>query len=228
MPSLFRQAYALVRTQIQQGVLSLGQVISSRKTAEELGMSFIPVSKAFLQLESEGFLESRQRAGTRVRIPTPEEVRGYFVLREALEMHTARIFSERATPDERREVKRIAAKVDELWGSPDKNAFREVHVQLHRRIAECARSAALAEAIDNVHALVSAWSCGAIVHDPSRVVRIHRNLARTVCGNDPDKASAAMQQHVREGLSEALRHLEPYFTIRKKAGARFTRKKVSR
>ena len=36
-------------------------------------MSFLPVSEALLRLEFEGMLESRPRAGTRVRIPTREE-----------------------------------------------------------------------------------------------------------------------------------------------------------
>jgi DNA-binding GntR family transcriptional regulator len=85
--------------------VGLGQVISRRKIAAELGMSFLPVSIALLRLEFEGLLESRPRAGTRVRIPSPDDVRGHYVVREALEVEAAKLFAQVATPRERAELK---------------------------------------------------------------------------------------------------------------------------
>jgi DNA-binding GntR family transcriptional regulator len=64
------EAYVIIRERILRGEVAIGQVISRRKIAAELGMSFLPVSEAFLRLEFEGLLESRPRAGTRVRIPS--------------------------------------------------------------------------------------------------------------------------------------------------------------
>ena len=84
--SLASEAYSVVRQRILRGDISLGQVISRRKLAAELSMSFLPVSEALLRLEIEGLLESRPRAGTRVRIPSPEDVQGHYVVREALEV----------------------------------------------------------------------------------------------------------------------------------------------
>src|SRR5438132_846595 len=72
--SLAGEAYEFVKQRILRGHLPLGQVISRRKIAAELGMSFLPVSEALLRLEFEGLLESRPRAGTRVRIPSREDV----------------------------------------------------------------------------------------------------------------------------------------------------------
>ena len=89
--SLAAEAYAFVRHRILRGELSMGQVISRRKVAAELGMSFLPVSEALLRLEFEGLLESRPRAGTRVRIPSREDVRGHYIVREALEAQAARL-----------------------------------------------------------------------------------------------------------------------------------------
>src|SRR6202161_3406697 len=87
--SLSSEAYSNVRQRILRGDLKLGQVISRRTLASEMGMSFLPVSEALLRLEVEGLLESRPRAGTRVRIPTPQDVEGHFVVREALETQAA-------------------------------------------------------------------------------------------------------------------------------------------
>src|SRR5262244_4616971 len=102
--SLAHEAYRVVRQRIMRGELSLGQVISRRKLATELGMSFLPVSEALQRLEVEGLLESRPRAGTRVRIPTREDVRGHYVVREALEVQAAMLFASVASPEDRVEL----------------------------------------------------------------------------------------------------------------------------
>src|SRR5678809_724101 len=112
--SLASEAYAVVRQRILTGTIGLGQVISRRKLAAELRMSFLPVSEALLRLEFEGLLESRPRAGTRVRIPSREDVRGHYIVREALEVEAAMLFASSATAEERSEVQRLAARVDAL------------------------------------------------------------------------------------------------------------------
>src|SRR5688572_32614977 len=95
--SLAAEAYTVVRQRILRGEIGLGQVISRRKLAAELSMSFLPVSEALLRLEFEGLIKRRPRAGTRVRIPSPEDVKGLYVLREALEVRAAIGFGEVAT-----------------------------------------------------------------------------------------------------------------------------------
>src|SRR5437879_13178832 len=91
--SLAGAAYTVVRQRIVRGEMAIGQSVSRRKLAAELGMSFLPVSEALLRLEFEGMLESRPRAGTRVRIPTREDVKGHYLVREILEAEAARRFA---------------------------------------------------------------------------------------------------------------------------------------
>src|SRR5688572_21809070 len=125
--SLAAEAYAIVRQRILRGELVLGQVISRRKLAAELGMSFLPVSEALLRLEFEGLLESRPRAGTRVRIPSPDDVRGHYVVREALEAQAAMRFTQVATAAERAEMQQLAIRVDALGATGDRSAYVALH-----------------------------------------------------------------------------------------------------
>src|SRR5881296_1976907 len=118
--SLAAEAYTFVKQRILRGELILGQAISRRKLAAELGMSFLPVSMALLRLEFEGLLESRPRAGTRVRIPSREDVLGHYVVREAIEMQAARLFAEVATRREHAELKKLAVRVDALARKSDR------------------------------------------------------------------------------------------------------------
>src|SRR2546429_3884935 len=109
--SLATEAYEFVKQRILRGELPLGQVISRRKIAAELGMSFLPVSEALLRLEFEGLLESRPRAGTRVRIPSREDVRGHFIVREALEVQAALLFAAGATMEDRSDLEKLSIRV---------------------------------------------------------------------------------------------------------------------
>src|SRR3989441_2042648 len=138
--SLAAEAYEFVKHRILRGVLPLGQVISRRKIAAELGMSFLPVSEALLRLEFEGLLESRPRAGTRVRIPSREDVRGHYIVREALEVQAAMLFALVATDEDRAEVQKLAERVDAMSVS-DQSLYLPAHEKLHHRIAEGAHCA---------------------------------------------------------------------------------------
>ncbi|HXI31020.1 MAG TPA: GntR family transcriptional regulator [Vicinamibacterales bacterium] len=213
--SLAHEAYRVVRQRILRGELSLGQVISRRKLATELGMSFLPVSEALQRLEVEGLLESRPRAGTRVRIPTRDEVRGHFVVREALEVQAAILFAKEAKPAERRALRTLAARVDALAAQPTRTlVYAMLHHKLHRRIAECARCPALTDAIERTHALASIWLGLLRRPSPSDATSRHQDLLDALASGDGDRAAAATREHVIVGLTRTLEVLEPYFRMR--------------
>ena len=174
--SLAAAAYGIVRRRIVRGKVRLGQVISRRKLAAELGMSFLPVSMALLRLEFEGLLESRPRAGTRVRIPSREDVLGHYVVREAIEMQAARLFAEVATRREHAELKKLAVRVDALARKSDRIPYVIEHHKLHRRIAECTRCATLSATIEQMNVLSSIWFCVNRKPSPDDPRHRHRDL----------------------------------------------------
>ena len=221
--SLAAEAYAIVRQRILRGEILLGQVISRRKLAAELSMSFLPVSEALLRLEFEGLLESRPRAGTRVRIPSPDDVKGHFVVREALEVQAALRFQQVATEGERAELKKLAVRVDALSMQQDRMVFLDVHQKLHARVAQCARCPALLDAIEKTHALSSIWFCAMRqVREDDSPTR-HSELVDAICSNDPVRAAEAVRFHLVDALRWTMEILEPYFKLRKATGRTFYR-----
>lgn len=221
--SLAAEAYAVVRQRILRGELVLGQVISRRKLAAELGMSFLPVSEALLRLEFEGLLESRPRAGTRVRIPSLEDVKGHYVVREALEVQAAMLFAVVATPGERAELRKLAARVDALSMQSDRILYLNLHLKLHRRIAECTKCETLCDAIEKTHALATIWFCVMRKPLPSDSPTRHQDLIETLCQTDPLKAADAVREHIAVGMQHTIEVLEPYFKLRKANGKTFYR-----
>jgi len=221
--SLASEAYTVVRQRILRGDIALGQVISRRKLAAELSMSFLPVSEALLRLEIEGLLESRPRAGTRVRIPSPEDVQGHYVVREALEVQAAMRFTRVGTPGERTELKKLAMRVDQLSTQMDRPLYLTMHQKLHARIAQCARCPALLDAIEKTHALASIWFCVMRKPKTDDSPTRHQELAEAVCSGDPNRAAEEVRRHLAVGMEHSMEVLEPYFSLRKATGRTFHR-----
>lgn len=223
--SLAGEAYVILRERILRGELPIGKVISRRKIATELGMSMLPVSEALQRLEFEGLLESRARAGTRVKIPTEEGVRGHYVVREALEVQAAKLFATVATAQERSELQRMAARVDALSAQADGDRFLylTLHEKLHRRIAEGTHCQPLCEAIEKNQVLASTWLCvprPALSDEPPRR---HQDLVDVLVKGDPVAAAEAMRQHINNALKNTLARLESHFQMRETSPATFTR-----
>jgi DNA-binding GntR family transcriptional regulator len=213
--SLSDQAYARIREEILRGQLKPGTALSRRRLARELGMSVVPVTDALRRLEGDGLLESRPRAGTRVRVPSEKDVRELYELREALETQSARLFAERASQAQRLELRRIAEQVDVLFDrletSGDDPAFRFVvhshHVQLHMFVAEHAESGILKQMIDRNHVLILNWLFDVIGRRTPLPRGFHSQLVEALVSGDPAQADAAMRAHVRYGLHEVTGQL---------------------
>jgi DNA-binding GntR family transcriptional regulator len=208
--SLADRAYLSVRDEILRGQLPPGTPVSRRRVARELGMSVLPVTEALQRLQEEGLLETRARAGTRVRVPSDSDVRQLYELREALETQAARLFAERSTPAERRAIERSAREVDRLFNRLAKQvqdvtlgfAVHQRHVELHMQIADIARSELLRQMIERNHVLVRNWLFDVTARRTPLPPHFHAELAAALVSGDPATADAAMRAHVRYGFAE--------------------------
>lgn len=215
--SLSHEAYLQIREKILRGQIPMGGVLSRRQLAEELGMSFLPVTEAMQRLESEGLVESRPRVGTRVRIPTPNDIRERYIIREALETQSARLFCERASQLERRGLTDMAIRLDEEAArvSPDPSAqyaFQSFHLQFHMQIAHWAGSSLLCEMLEKNQLLVFNWLFD-INAESSMPAGWHTELAEVLVGKNPDAAALAMGNHIRSGMSEIQEAIARRFSI---------------
>ena len=214
---LAQRAYVTMRDRITRGEYAIGQVISRRSIAADLGISFLPASEALLRLECEGLLESRPRAGTRIRIPTHQEMHGHLVLREALEVQAAILFAAQATPEQRNELHKLGMRLDarRRKAEADMLAYIALHDQLHLRIAQYAACPALEEAIRKVSALGSAWLCAMQTTIPPDAP-LHEPLVKALSKEKSTAAGDAMRSHLRSEMEATLLLLEPHFELHKK------------
>ena len=212
LETLSENAYQAIRDKILRGGFSLGASLSRRKLAKLLGTSQLTVSVALRRLESDGLVETKARAGTRVRVLSAQDVRDSYILREALESQAARLFAKNATFDQRKELRRMAERTDVLFnrcvgGDTDAEFLYEVHsfhLEFHMRIAQNGGCLALAQALEKNQVLVFNWLFDVAVQHHARPPRSHRELAEVLCAGDPEAADGAMRKHIQYGLDEMI------------------------
>lgn len=205
------EVYAVMRRRILRGDLVIGAPISRRRVAADFSTSLRPAVEALIRLECDGFLEHRPRSGTRVRVPSADEVRGHFVVHEALEVQAAERFTEMASPRARQELMALAVRVDALAVRADRPVYARAHQKLHLQMAEGGGCRALYDAIEKSWALASLWRD--VMH-PRRAFdgsASHQELVAGVVSGDPSAAAAAVRRHSAAGMQRSLEALEPYF-----------------
>lgn len=210
--TLAQRAYRLVRERILKGDYPPGAALSRRRLADEFGMSLLPVAEALQRLVTEGLLESKPRVGTRVRTPGRDEVRDRYLLREALESQSARLFAEKAGTRERNEILRLAKQLDQLYarsnaGGVDSEfrlSVRIFHVKFHLRVAEIGGCRLLCQAIEREQDLLFSWLSDTAAQVHPLPDRYHSELAEALCSGDPIKADEAIRHHIRYALDELL------------------------
>lgn len=210
--SLADKAYGRIRDAILQGDLAVGDALSRRRLAEEFNMSFLPITEALQRLETEGLVESRPRIGTRVRIPTKQDVLDSYVIREALESQAARMCSTAMTSQERDQLLRSAQHLDSLYKAVNSEvedsrflfSVHTYHMQFHLGIAATARCPGLLRAIEKEQVLIFNWVYESAASRKALPAGFHHDLAKTICAGDPLKADQAMRSHVRYGMEHLI------------------------
>ncbi|MGH9655278.1 MAG: GntR family transcriptional regulator [Bryobacteraceae bacterium] len=213
--SLAERAYQLIRDQILRGQYPLGAALSRRRLAEEFRMSFVPISEALQRLEMDGLVESKPRVGTRVRIPTREDILERYGLREALETQSARLFAEHADDGCKQELLRMADHLDQLYASSpgaDDDFLYSVHtyhMRFHLRIAEIGGNSLLRRAIEREQVLVFNWLFDTASRQRKMPLHFHSELAAALVGSGVEAAEQAMRAHIRYRIDQVLEAMRP-------------------
>lgn len=215
--SLAERAYEQIRDRILRGDYPLGAALPRRKLAEDFGMSFLPVSEALQRLERDGLVESKPRVGTRVRVPSKQDIVERYLLREALESQTGRLFALHATDAQRAELMQMGKRLDHLYdccaeGAVERDflfSVRTYHTRFHLFIAEATGCKLLKDTIEREQVLVFNWLFDTVVNRTALPPQFHSQLAAVLSEGDPLKADRVMREHVKFGSDHVTDTVEP-------------------
>jgi DNA-binding GntR family transcriptional regulator len=232
---LSQRVYDYVRERILTGEYTFGTSISRRDLATKLGMSLVPVNEAMSRLENEYLIENAPRVGTKIRIPSPQNIRGFWAVREGLETQAARHFARVATKKERKELIELAQELDQMHetmheadpdaAEPDPKAlyqWRLAHMHFHVRIAECTNLPYMTEQIGKNQLLVFNWFYDHQLYGGRKLpARWHEQLARSLAEGSEESADAAMRKHLHNKLEELMQTLERFLLMDESSLARW-------
>jgi DNA-binding GntR family transcriptional regulator len=189
---------------LKQHVLTLprhhGRFLTETEVCKALGTSRTPVREALLRLESEGFLQIVPKKGAYVPPISEADVESVMQARELVEDWCLRraIASDEA-PVER--LEELLRRQEDLQQSPV--AFIECDREFHRALVRAAGNPVLADFYESLRDRQIRMGLQAIVASKQRSANVlaeHAAIVEAVRSKEPERAAAAMAEHLTRTL----------------------------
>ena len=207
--TLWERVYQHLQSEILEGRLLPGAVLSEVALAKELGVSRGPIREAMGRLAAEGLVKVRPRRGAVVRAPTLEELVEAYQVREVLESLAVRLAVPRLTEEDLRELGSFVDEMDASARQNDRGRFFEANVAFHERFCEMSGNRKLRQ----VHLTLMGEIRGfqdrslAIRGNPNDSVAEHRAILAAAARGDAQVAAQLAGIHVRVPAERLKDHL---------------------
>lgn len=201
-----------VRQQIEGGRLRPGDRLPpERDLARRIGVSRPSLRSGLRSLQAMGVIRARQGSGTYIAEGPPRLAGGplqflaalhgftrdeMFEARRVLEVGTAGLSAERATPEH---MSSMAEEVASMFASlDDPQAYLLHDVQFHRAVAAGSQNPVLATLIDTVAELVYEARRRTVERatDLKESAEMHRRIYLAIKARDPERARREMGEHL--------------------------------
>jgi DNA-binding GntR family transcriptional regulator len=199
------QAYKRIKTMILENKLEPGQKIIQERLAEELGVSRMPLHKAFQMLENEFLVEHVARKGIYVKKFDLQEIVDAFECREAMEGIAARRAAENITDKEVEGLKGLFAPFASDPGSADLLKYEEADLAFHSAILQISGNKILQkmEILGNV--IVRTYQRG-LIRGPKDTFGEHMAIINALDRRDGEGAERLLREHFKAS-SQKIREL---------------------
>lgn len=193
-----------LRRAISEGDFPPGSQLGEAALAKQLGVSRGPLREAMQRLTQEGLLVSHRNRGLFLPELTASAVSDMYLLRTTIERAAVERILEsgdgRACADRLDVVVETMAR---LADRPDSPEMLDADLEFHRELVEGARSERLSRVHETV--IVETSMClramqSTYAHGEDRVSE-HRELAAAIGAGDVARATAALAEHMRDGLA---------------------------
>ena len=204
------QIYILLRKLIVTGQIQPGQTIDEKAFAAKLGTSRTPVREAVKKLSDEHLVIVAAQSGTRAAKIDPNEVEQAFVIRRALEMESAASAASKIRQVDIDALRAILA--GHARAIKCKNYAEAIanDDQFHARIAEISNMPRLWRTIEISKAHLDRCRHMMLPRpgEAAATLEQHKAIIHALSSKDPNKARAAMAQHLENAYANTRQVLE--------------------
>lgn len=204
-----RQAEERLRRAILDGTYAPGEHLSDRALCERLGVSRPIVREAVRLLEAEGLVTAVPHRGPFVAFLSAGEAAQVYEVRAALEGLAGAGFAERASAEERAELRRIYEALAASGPAHGRQALLAIKQRFYEVLLRGCRNtyaARMLEQLLNRNAQLRATSLSAPERLPGTVRELGR-IVEAIEQRDPAGARQACLDHVQAAAAVALRIL---------------------
>jgi DNA-binding GntR family transcriptional regulator len=213
--SASRRVYVCLRRRIVEMTMLPGTRVVERDIAEEFGTSRTPVHEAVQRLADEGLIEIVPRSGTFVaRIPL-DALEEANLVRHALETAIIEKAAQRVQPADAARLRDILAEQEAAIASNDFATFHRTDERFHALLAELSGYPGVWPIIQQAKTQMDRYRQLTLPLEGRMldVLEEHRAVVEAIEARDPEKAVAAMREHLDHVMPvlEITRKLRPEF-----------------
>jgi DNA-binding GntR family transcriptional regulator len=191
--SLTDRAYTAIEELIVTLQLAPGAAVSEQMLAERLGIGRTPIREALQRLAREGLVTILPRKGILVSDTDPRKQLLVLETRRELERLLSRLGAQRASDEQRRRFRAIAASMDRAGKTNDDLTFMRLDRELNLLVSEAAQNEYAARAMRFLqgHSRRFWYLHYKQAADLPLCARLHARQARAIADGDPKAAAAA-------------------------------------
>ncbi len=204
------QIYGLLRKLVVTGQIAPGQTIDEKAIAAKLGISRTPVREAIKKLSDEHLVIVAAQSGTRAAGIDQHEVEQAFVIRRALEMESAAHAARKILQSDIAALHALLAAHAKAIRGKDYAAAIATDDQFHARIAEISKMPRLWRAIEISKAHLDRCRHMMLPRrgEAAATLEQHEAIIQALSSKDPNKARAAMAQHLEKAYANTRQVLK--------------------
>jgi DNA-binding GntR family transcriptional regulator len=189
-----------LREAILRGDYIAGQRLVEADLCEHFGTTRFIIRTALQSLAAQGLVEVRRNRGARVRMVSLDEAIEITEVRRALEGLCAARAAQRATRQDRAELRQIVRDMKAAWKNGELLQYSELNGKLHATIRAIAQHETSARILNQLRAQM-------VRHQFHLALAQHEAIVDAVVAGKPEAAEQAMHRHI-DSVIEALRDLD--------------------
>lgn len=195
-----------IEQRILSGALGPGERVNENALAEELGVSRGPIREACRGLVESGLLTIIVNRGVFVREVSLKEAVDVYNVRASLMRLAGETLAERITDDELAVLRDLVERMDEAEAADDFDSFNALNRDFHTRIVDYADNSRLRSISDGLVKELHLYRHRSILQGGGLHVsnREHKQILAALGARDPDRAGAAMEEHIKAGKQRFL------------------------
>jgi DNA-binding GntR family transcriptional regulator len=200
----------MLRDAIMRGEYLPGARLVEAQLCERLGVSRFNVRTALQDLGAEGLVEVQRNKGAHVRKVSLDEAIEITEVRMVLEGLVAARAAERVTAAQAKELKETGSLMRAAVKAGEFRDYSDLNQRLHslvRQIAGHRRADALIETLRGP-LVRHQYMLSMLPGRPAISLPQHERIIAAICARDPDRAEAAMREHIAS-VVEAMRASDP-------------------